>query len=656
MKKNLIVLFLALASLSTKADGLSGNIFEWNGLYYDVILYNNKLCCELVYNEEHPYAGDITIPAKVFRHDEPIDMVRIGQCAFSGRSNKKNEKVTSVTIEPGVVSIESRAFERCSQLTTVTIPSSVTKIGSSAFQDCPNLVSVNIPNAITTIYGGSFCRCKSLTSITIPSSVETIGSCAFAHSGITSIDLPNNLKIIEDGAFWDTPLKTITIPSGVKDIANYTFMECIQLTSVVSTNTMSVGDMVFYQCSNLIDIPSIKSIGGSAFQGCTALTNISLAKGLTNIADGAFRGCTSLTSISIPEGVTTIGSNAFNGCEHLSTIQIPETITSVGSNAFVDTPWFLNQPNGLLYIGKIAYKYIGTMPENTSISIIDGTLEISGHAFSNCQGLVSVNIPETVNIIGESAFASSGLLSVQIPESVVAIGDSTFASCKNLASVSLPSSITEIPNGMFFDCLKLTAIDFPAGLLRIGISAFRKSGLTSIVLPKQLTTIADYAFSNCAQLSTASIQSHVLRSIGYAAFGYCSNLKSIYFYLQLPQICTGQYMFEGCPEDMIIYIPMYTKYDYSSKNGWERYKNHYVEFDVTSISNLKVSKGISIKNDKGSLTISGLNDNEEIQVYDVSGVLIGSAIATAGTAILNVRTSNHIIVLKIGKKSIKVKL
>ena len=115
-------------------------------------------------------------------------------------------------------------------------------------------------------------------------------------------------------------------------------------------------------------------------------------------------------------------------------------------------------------------------------------------------------------------------------------------------------------------------------------------------------------------------------------------------------------MFEGCPEDMIIYIPMYTKYDYSSKNGWERYKNHYVEFDVTSISNLKVSKGISIKNDKGSLTISGLNDTEEIQVYDVSGVLLGSAIATAGPAILNVRTSNHIIVLKIGKKSIKVKL
>ena len=44
------------------------------------------------------------------------------------------------------------------------------------------------------------------------------------------------------------------------------------------------------------------------------------------------------------------------------------------------------------------------MPENTSIIIEDGTVEIAPGAFSGCSGLTSVTIPKSVKSIGQSAF------------------------------------------------------------------------------------------------------------------------------------------------------------------------------------------------------------------------------------------------------------
>ncbi|WP_370688141.1 S-layer homology domain-containing protein [uncultured Bacteroides sp.] len=58
----------------------------------------------------------------------PLDSIGVGaffQC----------EKLTSVTIPNGVISIEGRAFSTCSSLTSVTIPKSVTVIGDVAFED-----------------------------------------------------------------------------------------------------------------------------------------------------------------------------------------------------------------------------------------------------------------------------------------------------------------------------------------------------------------------------------------------------------------------------------------------------------------------------------------------------------------------------------------
>ena len=57
------------------------------------------------------------------------------------------------------------------------------------------------------------------------------------------------------------------------------------------------------------------SIGDSAFNNCSSLTNITIPNGITSIGDFAFQFCSSLTSITIPNSVTSIGNLAFNGCD-----------------------------------------------------------------------------------------------------------------------------------------------------------------------------------------------------------------------------------------------------------------------------------------------------------------------------------------------------
>ena len=85
--------------------------------------------------------------------------------------------------------------------------------------------------------------------------------------------------------------------------------------------------------------------------------------------------------------VTSIGDYAFMICSSLTSVTIPNSVTTIGNSAFEGTAWYNNQPDGLVYAGKVAYKYKGTMPDNTKIALEDGTLGITSNAFRKCSAL-----------------------------------------------------------------------------------------------------------------------------------------------------------------------------------------------------------------------------------------------------------------------------
>ena len=190
------------------------------------------------------------------------------------------------------------------------------------------------------------------------------------------------------------------------------------------------------------------------------IKTVIIEDGVTYIGSYAFYGCTGLTSVTIPDSVTSIGSNSFYGCTGLTSITIPDSLANIEGYAFNNTAWYNNQPDGMVYAGRVTYSYKGTMPDNTSIIIRDGTKGIAGFAFMDCTGLTSVSIPDSVTSIGDVAFSGcTGLTSVTIPDSVTSIGDYAFDGCTGLTSVIIPDSVTSIGYYSLGYNLRLKKID-----------------------------------------------------------------------------------------------------------------------------------------------------------------------------------------------------
>jgi len=154
----------------------------------------------------------------------------------------------------------------------------------------------------------------------------------------------------------------------------------------------------------------------------------------------------------------------FDGCAILETIKVPDNLKSIGFHAFDGTTWYNNQPDGMVYLGKVLYKYKGDMPENAKITIKDGTLGIAGLAFENCKNMIAISIPNSVVRIGVfisrsetymisncgAFYGCSGLTSITIPNNVTTIGYGAFSGCTSLTTVTIPNSVTGI-GGHAFD-------------------------------------------------------------------------------------------------------------------------------------------------------------------------------------------------------------
>ena len=115
---------------------------------------------------------------------------------------------------------------------------------------------------------------------------------------------------------WDNNIiKLIIIGDGVTTIGKYAFQGCSALTSVTIPN-------------------SVTTIGEEAFNICSALTSVTIPNSVTKIGRGAFSGCNTLTSVTISNSVTYIGNYAFYNCNRLTSITIPNSVTTIGEYVF----------------------------------------------------------------------------------------------------------------------------------------------------------------------------------------------------------------------------------------------------------------------------------------------------------------------------------
>ena len=153
-----------------------------------------------------------------------------------------------------------------------------------------------------------------------------------------------------------------------------------------------------------------------------------------------------------------------------------------------------------------------------------------------------------VTSIAKQAFsACNKLTSVSIPENVTSIGNYAFQQCTTLTSINIPDGPIKISNFAFFSCRSLTSVNIPNSVTRIGTSAFSGcSSLTSLNIPDNVTSIGDAAFRDCSSLKSVTIGNGV-SSIGTYAFFEGSSLKSINF-LPMTAPSLGDRVFTQLPD------------------------------------------------------------------------------------------------------------
>ena len=439
---------------------------------------------------------------------------------------------------------------------TVVIPSqidgyTVEKISADVFKSNKVLKTVILPDTVIEIGDNVFLGCSALEYVGFGDGLQKIGASAFKNCmGLAEIQLSNNVEYVNASAFQGcTNLEEVSLPNGLKQIGNFAFAECTALTRIrIPDSVTALGYRVFYQDTALeeANVPlawdTCLSYGsypihyGCIFQGCTALTEVTVPEGMTVLPAYAFSHCTTLTSMKLPDSLVTIEDTAFKGCTGLTELEIPANVTSIGQWAFQDCVNLesVSLPDGLGKIDTCAFAGCTAIRE---IHLPDSVTALGYRLFYQCTALEEVNIPlswttclsyGSYPIHHGSIFEDcSALTEIAAPEGMTALPAYAFAGCSLLKSIALPDSLLTIGDFAFSGCSGLPGLAIPAGVTDIGHNALEYcSGLVTISLPDALNTLGNFALKNCTGLQTLAIPDGV-ESIGYHAFEDCTHLTSV---------------------------------------------------------------------------------------------------------------------------------
>lgn len=240
----------------------------------------------------------------------------------------------------------------------------------------------------------------SLKSISFPSNTKSIGEGAFGGAALESLSFPETLVEIGDHAFYDiATLKSVAFPARLTRLGEYAFANCSALKSVNLAGTR------------------LKRIEGHTFDGCVALTSVSVPTALNWVGAEAFNR-SAVTSLSLP-GLTGADDYALVGMVYLKEVTLnPES----------------NPGQGMLM-------------GNGSLEYITGAPALVPALFAaNCGMLNASSVTSGAESLGAYSLRQTTGHSLVLGGSLSHIDDGALADMKDVQSVSAVSLGDRVPS------------------------------------------------------------------------------------------------------------------------------------------------------------------------------------------------------------------
>ncbi len=178
----------------------------------------------------------------------------------------------------------------------------------------------------------------------------------------------------------------------------------------------------------------------------------------------------------------------------------------------------LNQINNDVNKSKLEHKENKKVYVRNKITYVinDNSAIVIGHK----KGIINVVIPERIKVNGKLY-------------NVTRIDDNAFSNCDTLVAISIPNSITSIGKYVFF-CLESLIYNQLGNCSYLGnktnpyllLVETINTTIKDVIISNDTKFILDHAFSNCTNLTSVIIPNNII-SIGSSAFDGCKSLKHI---------------------------------------------------------------------------------------------------------------------------------
>ena len=624
----------------------------------------------------------------------PQSITSIGNDAFAGWQNltsvsiycpavgswfKGFTSLKEVTLGEEVLVVENNAFEGCTGLTSLNIPQSVTSIGNSAFQGCSGLTDVIMNNKLTCDFTND---------------IETYTKRTYTWVWDNSDEkwyVLNNLNKYEPYGIYADNMNTWyegKLAYVDEHEWEYTNGEWNDLgTKIKTKKAIYIGKLS--NASGYIDLGlpfndnikiqmkfyPIQSNGGAILGEKEGKWRFFFSGSLLYYDFDSSRKYVSKQINKMYEweignyyikDIDANSHNIINGTAHVITSNRTSNMLLNGGSGDLNRFYYVKVFDGETLVRDFIPYYDGAnfglwdtitnkayMPTGEGWrGELEDTLDypkyyckkekpyytIGDYAFSNCNNLQGISMPDDVISIGNNAFQNcSAMSTVKISNSVKNIGSSAFNGCSAIHEIFIPKSVKTINDNVFKGCTSLNTVimedkeseltlgsngssplfaDCPLDSVYIGRNItyptpkekgyspfYRNASLRSVMITDKeteisenefygcsnlknvsigdgVTTIGNWAFSGCSSLDYFSFGTN-MKTIGKEAFSDCTAMTNLYSSALIPPVCDLQALDDINKWNCKLHIPNGTISAYQQADQWKDF--FFIYDDVSGI-------------------------------------------------------------------------